>query len=194
VILANTIAYLISRSLQPVAIFELLTHQDGLYLPSMEEEREEQEAHLEDAIQPATIPIVQGAESTWNTMKSLEDKPEAGAVLVQCTNGGWYAARREELQKIFAELGSDSSSPEAQIPLQTRLGADRTPLIFPDQPLSSVLPYFQRWPVLPVSNRARRGALEGILSLESVLNRYRLQVSGSAMPVASTVGSHSLST
>ncbi|HEY5381626.1 MAG TPA: chloride channel protein [Acidobacteriaceae bacterium] len=197
VILANTIAYLISRSLQPVPIFELLTHQDGLYLPSMEEEREEHEAHLEDAIQPATIPIVHGAESVWNTMKNVEQQEGAAAataVLVQCTDGGWYAARREELQKIFAELGSDLSSPEAQIPLETRLGAERTPLIFPDQPLSSVLPYFQRWPVLPVSNRALRGALEGILSLESVLKSYRLQLSGSAIPSASTVGDHSIST
>src|ERR1700751_5559821 len=41
VILANTIAYLIARSLEPVAIFELFTHQDGLYLPSMEELRQE---------------------------------------------------------------------------------------------------------------------------------------------------------
>src|SRR6185437_12848741 len=37
VILANTIAYLISRSLQPIPIFEQLTLQDGLVLPSMEE-------------------------------------------------------------------------------------------------------------------------------------------------------------
>jgi CIC family chloride channel protein len=197
VILANTIAYLISRVLQPVPIFELLTHQDGLYLPSMEEEREEHEAHLEDAIQPATIPIMQGADSVWNTMKDFEQKEGAGeapAVLVQCTDGGWYVARRDELQKIFAELGSDSSSPEAGISLETRLGAERTPLIFPDQPLSSVFPYFQRWPLLPVSNRALRGALEGILSLENVLKSYRLQVSGSAIPAESTVGSHSIST
>src|ERR1700758_2853133 len=39
VILANTIAYVISRVLQPVPIFEIFTHQDGLYLPSMEEQR-----------------------------------------------------------------------------------------------------------------------------------------------------------
>ena len=36
VIVANTFAYLISRSLQPTALFDLLTRQDGLDLPSME--------------------------------------------------------------------------------------------------------------------------------------------------------------
>ena len=41
VIVANTLAYVISRSLQPVPIFDLLTRQEGLELPSMEEQREE---------------------------------------------------------------------------------------------------------------------------------------------------------
>ncbi|HXX02615.1 MAG TPA: chloride channel protein, partial [Candidatus Acidoferrales bacterium] len=41
VIVANTFAYVISRSLQPIPIFDVLTRQDGLELPSMEEQREE---------------------------------------------------------------------------------------------------------------------------------------------------------
>jgi CIC family chloride channel protein len=40
VIVANTFAYVISRALQPTAIFDVLTRQDGLELPSMEEQRE----------------------------------------------------------------------------------------------------------------------------------------------------------
>ena len=64
VILANTIAYLISRALQPVPIFELFTHQDGLYLPSMEEEREERhDLHFEDALGPINVPVFKGSEN-----------------------------------------------------------------------------------------------------------------------------------
>jgi CIC family chloride channel protein len=176
VILANTIAYLISRSLQPVPIFELLTHQDGLYLPSMEEEREGSQLRIEDALQPASTPVVQGSESIWDIMKAFEqnqEAPERSIVLVQCTDGGWYAAKQDELQKIFADVGSDQDAPAARMSLEKRLGPDRTPQVFPDQPLSSVLPYFQRWPILPVSNRALRGALEGVLSLDGVLRRYQ---------------------
>ena len=178
VILANTIAYLISRSLQPVPIFELLTHQDGLYLPSMEEEREGTQLRLEDALQPALLPVVQGAETVGNVARSFEEHAEAAqapTVLVQCTDDRWYVAKQEEMQQLFRELGNDSSSAEAQRRLQDRLGNERAPLIFPDQPLFSVLPYFQRWPVLPVSNRALRGALEGIVTLEDVLQRYSVQ-------------------
>src|SRR6201987_1542090 len=60
VLLANMIAYLLSRALQPVPIFEVFTHQDGLELPSMEEAREESELHLEDALCPINVPVGKG--------------------------------------------------------------------------------------------------------------------------------------
>jgi CIC family chloride channel protein len=175
VILANTIAYLISRSLQPVPIFELFTHQDGLYLPSMEEEREEVDLRFEDALKPLSVPIVAGTETLWGTKQFLAQNEEAAAVpalLIQCSEGTWYAARQSELQAILAGV-KDAADAQAETKLETRLGAERTPLIFPDQPLASALPHFRRWPLLPVSNRAMRGAIEGVLSLDDVLKRYQ---------------------
>jgi CIC family chloride channel protein len=171
VILANTIAYLISRALQPVPIFELFTHQDGLYLPSMEEQREESELHFEDALQPVTVPILQGAERWANVRQKLSEGMVATAVLVQCSDASWYAATLEELNGLAAAEDDGNASPS----LQEALGKERTPLIFPDQPLSSALPHFRRWPLLPVSNRAMRGALEGVLTLDDVLKRYQRQ-------------------
>ncbi|HVG27929.1 MAG TPA: chloride channel protein [Acidobacteriaceae bacterium] len=174
VILANTIAYLISRALQPVPVFELFTHQDGLYLPSMEEQREETELHFEDALQPVAVPIFEGKETVANTRRIFENNKEAtdsDAFLVRCGDGLWYAARREEMQRILAaetEGGADAGES-----LERRLGPERTPMIFPDQPLSSALPHFRRWPILPVLNRATRGALEGVLTLQDVLTRYQ---------------------
>jgi len=53
VIVANTLAYFTSRALQPVPIFDLLTCQDGLVLPSLEEEREQAVLRVEDAMQPS---------------------------------------------------------------------------------------------------------------------------------------------
>ncbi len=175
VILANTLAYLIARSLQPVPIFELFTHQDGLYLPSMEEAREESALRFEDALQPPTVPIVQGDDSLADVQKALQLHQETlagSAILVQCASDGWYAAKPGELQAIFAS--AENLPPEAgSRRLQDFLGRERTPLLFPDQPLSMALPYFQRWPLLPVSNRAVRGTLEGVLSLDAVLERYQ---------------------
>ena len=175
VILANTIAYLISRSLQPVPIFELLTHQDGLYLPSMEEVREESDVPLEDVLEPVTYPVIPGRESLASLLSSEATKQElldSPFVLVQCSNG-WYSARKDELEKLTAGLSDNLESPEAQRSLEDALGKERTPLVFPDQPLANALSHFQRWPVLPVSNRAVRGVLEGVVTLDGVLHRYQ---------------------
>jgi CIC family chloride channel protein len=170
VILANTIAYVMARSLQPVPIFELMTHQDGLYLPSMEEQREESNLHLEDAMHPVEVPVLQGTDTIEGAEKALAqygDLKHAPAVLVYCRDGLWYAAKRDEMAAIFAEKGGAATS------LGERLGTERTPVLFPDLPLDSALPHFQRWPVLPITNRAMRGALEGTISLDDVLKRYQ---------------------
>jgi CIC family chloride channel protein len=174
VILANTIAYLLARSLQPTSVFELFTLQDGLHLPSMEEEREEGELHFEDALQPVAVPILQGSETVWNTKKALEQHEEsmnAPVVLVQC-HDGWYSAQHSELATAILSV-DNRDAPEANLTLEERLGPERTPLIFPDQPLAAALPHFRRWPLLPVSNRAIHGALEGVLSLNDVLTRFQ---------------------
>ncbi|MBB5341911.1 chloride channel protein [Tunturiibacter gelidoferens] len=183
VILANTIAYLISRVLQPVPILEQFTHQDGLDLPSMEELREESNLHLEDAMQPVTVPILQGSETIADTLRSLaqyEDLKSIPVVLVHCSDGLWYAARREELEAVTQNPSADpledqsltTPAPSAAT-LADHLGPERTPVLFPDQPLSSALPHFQRWPLLPITNRAMRGSLEGVVSLQDVLTRYQ---------------------
>ena len=179
VILANTIAYLISRVLQPVPILEQFTHQDGLDLPSMEELREESNLHLEDAMQPVTIPVLQGSETIADTLNSLaqyEDPKSVPVFLIQCSDGLWYTAKREELEALSTTKPENQPTTEsAPLPatLAEHLGPERTPILFPDQPLSSALPHFQRWPLLPITNRAMRGSLEGVVSLHDVLTRYQ---------------------
>jgi chloride channel protein, CIC family len=183
VILANTIAYLISRLLQPIPILEQFTHQDGLDLPSMEEIREESNLHLEDALQPVTVPVLQGSESIEDTVKSLTRYggiKDISVVLVHCPDGLWYAATRDELEALVAnpvgesrDISRDHSQDHLALSLAEQLGPERTPVLFPDLPLSSALPHFQRWPLLPITNRAMRGSLEGAVSLQDVLNRYQ---------------------
>jgi CIC family chloride channel protein len=183
VILANAIAYIISRVLQPVPIFEELTHQDGLYLPSMEELREESNLRLEDALRPVTVPVLQGSESVADTIKSFtqyENSKAAPVILIHCSDGLWYAAKPEELEALYSDPTKfGPSEPNTKATLADRLGPERTPILFPDLPLSSSLPHFQRWPLLPITNRAMRGSLEGVVTLQDVLNRYQQERSHS---------------
>jgi chloride channel protein, CIC family len=188
VILANTIAYLISRGLQPVPILEEFTHQDGLYLPSMEELREESNLRLEDAMHPVTVPVLQGSETISRAAKTLSSYTEgksAPVVLVQCGDGLWYSATKEELDALLSQKQEEDTgelleggTEQPGGTLEQRLGNERTPVLFPDLPLSSALPHFQRWPLLPITNRAIRGSLEGVVSLQDVLSRYQQKEQG----------------
>ncbi len=165
VILANTIAYLVSRSLQPYAIFETFTHQDGLDLPSMEEQREESVLHLEDALRPVNVPIFSGT-ATLHEVSARLSVTGAHALLVQLRDESWYAMSKTEYTSIAAMQTPGTL-------LETTLKPERTPLLFPDLPLDSAIPYLDRWPLLPIQNRASKGTLEGIVSLEDVLGRYQ---------------------
>ena len=165
VILANTIAYLLSRSLQPVPIFEIFTHQDGLDLPSMEEQREESVLHIEDALRPLDVPVVSGSEpiEAVSATISFDDTP---TFLVQLWDGSWYAMIQDELIAAAATMTGST-------PIERALKPDRTPLLFPDLPLDTALRYFSRWQLLPVLNRANKNKLEGVITLEDVLGRYQ---------------------
>jgi len=165
VILANTIAYLVSRSLQPHAIFEVFTHQDGLDLPSMEEQREEVVLHLEDALRPLSVPVIDPG-MTLSAAAAELDAKQAEVFLVQLLGHAWYSMTRAELGTLAAV-----SAPETVV--ASVLKPDRIPLLFPDLPLDSALPHLARWPILPILNRARRGTIEGTVTLADVLSRYQ---------------------
>ena len=165
VILANTIAYLISRAFQRVPVFEMFAYQDGLDLPSLEEQREETPLHIEDAVQPLGVPVAKG-EDTIAEVAAAMAEAKASAFLVQLSDNSWYAMTVDELTTAAATLEPDAQMKRAVKP-------DRVPTLFPDMPLDNALPYFPRWPLLPVLNRASRGKLEGVISLNGVLKRYQ---------------------
>jgi CIC family chloride channel protein len=188
VILANTIAYLLSRALQPVPIFEIFTHQDGLFLPSMEEQREESNLHIEDALRPVAVPVLQGSDTlaaAAGILAQYSNAQEPSAILIHCHKSLWYAATRQEIDSLLAASTADpaalpvessASTPQNLNPnaiLEQCIPAERTPVLFPDLPLASALPHFSRWPLLPITNRAVRGALEGAISMDDVLKRYQ---------------------
>jgi chloride channel protein, CIC family len=165
VLVANTFAYLISRSLQPNAIFDVLTRQDGLELPSMEEQREEGILRVEDAMHPVNVPLVD-AEETVDQALRLAEMAGADSVLVRLAPTGWSSATKDELRAMAdAETGG--------ISLSSLLSGRQIPYVHPDHPLEQALRYVDRWPLVPVVSRADFRRLEGVISERDVLERYR---------------------
>ena len=164
VIVANTFAYVISRALQPTPIFDLLTRQDGLDLPSMEEQREEDILRVEDAMEAAEGPVL-GAEETVDHALQQLDHSEVDQVLVRLTPSGWGSVTKGQLLTKSREgMGGTALS---------KIMPPRIPYLHPDHPLEMALRYVDRWPLVPVVNRADFRRLEGVVTQRGVLERYR---------------------
>jgi CIC family chloride channel protein len=185
VLLANTIAYCIARSLEPISVFESFAQQDGLLLPSMEEMRDETELRIEDGLVPVNVPVVDGIQTPQEVRATVLAWPGTGGgfaaqspVLVRCSEGGWYAANWTELEAVFDRTKTNAGQLAEGI--ECALPKERTPILFPDLHLAHTLTYFHRWPILPISSRANRTILEGVVSLADVLQRFER----AAMPKA----------
>lgn len=160
-IVANMIAYFISHKYQKVPLFDFLARQDGFFLPSIEEMREQTTLHVEDAMRPPM-----GIVFREENLKSLLEQPEAkdGAqVLLWKRNGPWMIAVREELRQA-AENGGSVETVAAKGPV---------PQLYPDQHLDEALRVIGDWPVIPVVNRANLEKIEGVISVDDVLRKYR---------------------
>jgi CIC family chloride channel protein len=165
VMVANTFAYLISRGLQPVPIFDVLTRQDGLDLPSMEEQREEGILRVEDAMRPVAGPVLDGEETLDRAFQGLDEKSPA-VLLVRLNPTGWSSIAKQDLKTLIEEGKSGHT-------LSSVLAGRQIPYLHPDHPLEMALRYVDRWPLVPVVNRADFRKLEGVVSERDVLSRYR---------------------
>jgi chloride channel protein, CIC family len=164
VIVANTIAYVISRGLQPIAIFDALTRQDGLELPSMEEQREEGILRVEDAMHPPEGPVLD-AQQTVDQALQVAEASTAEDFLVRLSPSGWNVVTKQQLGKI--KEGKGQASLGSQLPIL------QIPPLHPDHPLEMALRYVERWPLVPVVSRADLRQLEGVITQRNVLERYR---------------------
>jgi CIC family chloride channel protein len=164
VMISNTIAYLISLKYQPVPIFDLLSRQDGLELPSLEEEREEASLRVEDAMRPAADSPLR-AEKTIEQARPEIEKSKQEWLLIYDRSRGWLLAHRPEL------LEKAASAPQG-----ARLGdivpKEYVPIVHPDNSIDLPLRKLGDRPFLPVVHRAHPERLVGIVSREDVLRAY----------------------
>jgi CIC family chloride channel protein len=165
VIVANTFAYVISRALQPTPIFDALSRQDGLELPSMEEQRDEGVLRIEDAMRPPPDLVLEG-ESTIDDATRISADSAENEFLVRLRPSGWSLVRKPDL-KAWLEQGVGSQT------LRSMLTEDPVPILHPDQPLDTALRYVENRPFIPVVNRAWLRKLEGVISEGDILARYR---------------------
>jgi CIC family chloride channel protein len=157
VMIASTLSYLISRQLQPAAIFDVLGHQDGIVLPSMEEQRETRRFRVEDAMRPRPHVLFR------SQMRIVDARDQArgaddGAFLVHREADGWGLLTRQDLERAAGAEETVATLVPAAVPY-----------VYPDQPLETALRLIQGRPVLPVVHRADPRQLVGVISLNDIV-------------------------
>lgn len=170
VMVSALIAYLISRQYHEVPLFDLLSRQDGMILPSIEERREQMAIVVEDAMRSDAAIVAQPTESVVNLASRIaKGKPEI-PVLLRSGIGEWRLLDRSDIQKLAGEVVNGNADAHTAAGVGSK---GPLPMIFPDESLEEVLRWAGDWPVLPVVNRGDLGKLEGILTLSDILRAFR---------------------
>jgi CIC family chloride channel protein len=162
VVICNTISYLISRAFQEVPLFDLLSRQDGLDLPSLEEEREHAILRVEDAMHPTMGRALLGDEAIASARSIAASTPE-DQFLVSLGEGRWSVLSREALLDPANDEGS---------PVRVLVRA-RVPRLYQDQSLDVALRFLKDRPMLPVVHRGNMDLLMGVVGVEDILRAYR---------------------
>jgi chloride channel protein, CIC family len=165
VMIANTIAYVISRKYQEVALFDLLAKQDNLELPSMEEQREQIVLRVEDAMRKLKSQPLQASDTLGHALEVAENSGEE-VLLVRFPTGRWADLTRADFSDLSARYPRESL-------LREVLPTARLPVLHPDQRLDDALRFIPGHTLLPVVSRAGSRKLEGVLSLPDILAAYQ---------------------
>jgi CIC family chloride channel protein len=160
VMIANTISYLISRKLQPEAFFALVAEEDGLELPSMEEQREEPALRVEDAMSPP-IPVLDAGESVRAAKVMLRE------------NEGVFMESGDGLWTYITEADIAAAKPDGL--LEAAVPVAPLPRVYPDVSLDSALRLLGSHRVLPVASRTRPFTLIGLLTLGGIERAYGIE-------------------
>jgi CIC family chloride channel protein len=144
----------------------MLTRQDGLELPSLEEQREEAVLRVEDAMRPPAGPVLSVDETVDLAYRRIQ-QAIGDIFLVRLSSTGWTTVTRDAVRRVWEDGQRDA-------PLGTVIPRRRLPHLHPDLPLEVALRYAQKAAIVPVINRADFRKLEGVISQEDVLYRYKL--------------------
>jgi len=165
IMVANLVAYFISRTYQKVPLFDLLARQDGFVLPSIEEQREQVPLTVEVAMKTDGSVVALPDELAGDLARRAEEQKDA-LILVRMSPGQWLLLDREELRRLAADGAMTTKAAEAK-------PRGPLPILFRDQSLEDALHAVGDWPAVPVVSRADLSKLEGIVTLADILRAFR---------------------
>ena len=169
VMIANTVSFLVSRRLQGESLFQIAAEQDGLNLPSLEEQRESPVLSVEDAMNPGTARVLEADATLDEGIRCMKEQSWERALLHR-GNGNWWSVERSELEQ--AQGPGQGSIPLGKAAASTLPAAKLVVRLYPDLPLDTAMRMLGAYPILPVVSRVNRNQLLGTLTLDDVHRAY----------------------
>ena len=164
VLVANMLSYLISRRFQPVPALEFITRQDGLYLPALEEEREQEILTVEDAMRPRPTIILDSQRPVSEAWEIIQATSE-DVFLVRRPSNSISLLSRGDLKKL-ADAGDIR-------PLEETQTLSVVPYLHPDEDLQVALRQATNYPLVPVLSRANVSRILGVIDISDITKAYR---------------------
>ena len=173
VMIANTIAYLISRQLQPRPFFAVIAEQEGMNLPSVEQQRESSVLMVENAMNRYAPPIVRFDRTVSSVLEQLSEDGHRHC-LVSLPEGRWSIVTIEEIEALARNGKGDQA-------LSNALALAPLPHVYRDYSLDTALRLLARHPLLVVPSRADPSQLLGVLTLADVHKAYGISPERASM-------------
>ena len=174
--ISNLISFFISQKLQPEPIYEALSHQDGIHLPTAKSREQGERVQVQQVMHPQPVVFAPDAqiESVLRQVENAEAQawPLVGElgfigmirsrdIKQAATSGGLH-------QKLSEVVGGFIALPH--------FNAEDSPHIHPDQSLSLALERMGSTGlnILPIVSRANVRQLLGIVTLNDILTTFGL--------------------
>jgi CBS domain-containing protein len=136
-----------------------------LYLPSIEEQREQIPLTVEVAMKTDGSVVALPDELAADLARRAEAQKDA-PILVRMNPGQWLLLDREEIRRLAADGSMTTKAVEAK-------PKGPLPVLFRDQSLEDALHAVGDWAAVPVVSRADLSKLEGIVTLADILRAFR---------------------
>jgi CIC family chloride channel protein len=163
--ISNLVSFFISSRFQREPIYEVLARQDGIHLPGAESRSVEGQRRVICAMRPATEVL----DADLTVQDAIEKIQTSGlhAWPVTDRSGVVGMVSLRTLQKAMADSGASGT-------LKESIDSGEFPHLHVDHPLSVALERMgtTHLDVLPVVSRADIHKLEGVVTLQEVLNFY----------------------
>ena len=180
---SNLIAYFISHKLQRQPIYEALSAQEGVHLPTAQSRSEAERMHVVKAMRP--VPAAVSPDLTIGLVLHHMKDSALDAWPIADAEGLVAMVRSSDLEQAIDDGASNQKIAAIlrEDPERSPITAEDIPYVHPDHSLSLALERMgsSGLNVLPVVSRANLRLLIGIIALDDILDAYGVTKRGNSM-------------